>query len=182
MLKCIINANDAFFTVNGGHMRIPSELQELAIENGLECISTGGGFDYVSKLVGGEDGAIFLIGQPFDDGSPVDVDQSPANLVCWRDNQFWSSGVELPLRNARKAIAILTDPDLRAALVWESLKGADEDRVEAMANVVTFSASIEADILSGLISRDDASAQVLGDHMKQLHYHEPPAPAMSPRG
>jgi len=85
-------------------MNINNAIVETASKAGLECISTGGGFDYVHRafLNGMED----IITAPRGDGSPGNI-AAPATVVIYKDND-WRSGIEIHHNDCVTAILALS--------------------------------------------------------------------------
>lgn len=89
-------------------MNINPEIIQLAESLGLECISTGGGIDYVWKRF--DNGMEAIVCDWQDAGSPLELCDE-CDLMIW-DDDAWQSWTSLRFRTTTSAImalAFITD-------------------------------------------------------------------------
>jgi len=92
---------------------------DFAKQHGLDCISTGGGYDFIYLNLGTNDAPNFTIRHPEWDDGPQSLDE-PAS-VFFSINHEWIAQDEYPFSTAREAITALGNNNFRAAAVWEGL-------------------------------------------------------------
>jgi len=89
-------------------MNMPKAIQDEAERLGLSTISTGGGFDYVSKTFDSTEFAceVEMTLMAVDGPGGPDSIREPCVVTVWRDHG-WDSGVSVRFPDCRKAMRFM---------------------------------------------------------------------------
>jgi hypothetical protein len=97
-------------------MNINQEIIDAADRFGLEAIATGGGCDYIYKLIKGHDGfkgnACMVLSSCMKDGSPETMDE-PC-IVTIHLNHNWTLGVTLQYDTVTEAMQFMSKSNAQA--------------------------------------------------------------------